>query len=133
MEEKIKVLLVDDNEDELHFMKEGFLASGLYEIIGEAESGDQLLTLMQHPSALLPQVVVSDLNMPGLNGYEVIQEVKTDPSLQNISIVVLSNAPYVPFAEKCKKLGACLYFTKPETFLDYENFARKIYGAVKAC
>ncbi|HWJ28783.1 MAG TPA: response regulator [Flavisolibacter sp.] len=133
MPEKIRVLLVDDNEDERAFMKEGFTASGLYVVVAEAASGDEFFQLIHQSTELLPQVVLSDLNMPGMNGYEVIQEVKADPYLQNISIVVLSNAPQVPFAEKCKRLGACAYYTKPDTFLEYESFAKEIYGTVRAC
>ncbi|HWJ29244.1 MAG TPA: response regulator, partial [Flavisolibacter sp.] len=75
MPEKIKVVLVDDNEDERTFMKEGFTSSGLYEVVAEASNGDELLQLMHQLVGMQPQVVVSDLNMPGMNGYEVLQEV----------------------------------------------------------
>lgn len=133
MTPKISILLVEDNEDERIFMKEGFISSGLYEVVAEAANGNELLKLIHDPSGVRPQLVVSDLNMPGMDGYEVIQEVKTDPALRGIGVIVLSSAPYVPFAEKCKKLGACAFYTKPDTFLEYESFAKKIYGEVMNC
>jgi len=42
MTKKIKMLIVEDNEDERFFMKEGFIQSGLFEIVGEAEDGNEL-------------------------------------------------------------------------------------------
>ena len=130
---KIKMLLVEDNEDERLFMKEGFLQTGLYEIVGEAENGNEMLELLTASSLPMPEVIVSDLNMPGRNGYEVIMDVTTNSSLSHIPIIILTTAPLVPYAERCKKLGACAYYTKPDTFLEYEDFAKKIYEDVRKC
>src|SRR5215212_1485079 len=104
---KPRIFIVEDNEDERLFMKEGFLQSGLYEIVGEAENGNEMLVLLGQPSFPKPDVILSDLNMPGKNGYEVIMDVKTNSSLSHIPIIILTTAPSVPFAERCKKLGAC--------------------------
>jgi CheY-like chemotaxis protein len=133
MTRKIKMLIVEDNEDERLFMKEGFIQSGLYEIVGEAENGDEMLELLNESSFPIPEVILSDLNMPGRNGYEVIMDVKTNSSLSHIPIIILTTAPLVPFADRCKELGACAYFTKPDTFLEYKDFAEKIYGDIKEC
>lgn len=134
MSKKIKMLIVEDNEDERLFMKEGFIKSGLYDVVGEAENGDEMLELFNSPSFSWPELVLSDLNMPVRNGYDVIVDVKTNSSLSHIPVVILTTAPFVPFAERCKKLGACAYYTKPDTFLEYEHFAKQIYGDVmKKC
>ena len=130
MSRKIKILIVEDNEDERAFMKEGFTSSGLYEIVAEAGNGDEMLELFKEPTFSLPEVVFSDLNMPGKNGYEVIEEVKNNSTLPQVPVVILSTAPYVPYAERCKKVGACAYYTKPDTFLEYEGFAKNIYSEV---
>jgi len=124
---KIKVLLVEDNEDERLFMKEGFTATGLYEVIAEAGNGDEMLELFQKPNFSLPELVLSDLNMPGKNGYDVIKEVKADANWAGIPVAIITTAPYAPFAQRCKQLGACAYYTKPDTFLEYQSFATDIY------
>lgn len=126
---KIKVMLVEDNEDERLFMKEGFTQTGLYEVVAEAENGKEMLDILQQTSSF-PQLVVSDLNMPVRNGYEVITDIKTNLSYSHIPVVILTTAPLVPYAERCKKMGACAYFTKPDTFLDYPVFAETIYKDV---
>jgi CheY-like chemotaxis protein len=130
---KIKLFLVEDNDDERMFMVEGFQKSGLYEIIGEAENGDRMLERFKVSSLTMPEVIISDLNMPGRNGYEVIMDVKTHSALSHIPIIILTTAPLIPFAERCKKLGACAYFTKPDTFLEYKEFSEKIYDDVIQC
>ena len=130
MPKKIKVLLVEDNEDERIFMKEGFSGSGLYEVIGEAENGSELLKLFREPSFSYPELVVSDLNMPVRNGYELLIDLKTNSSLSHIPVVILTTAPLVPYAERCRKMGACAYFTKPDTFLEYDVFAATIYDDI---
>ena len=130
MPQKIKMLIVEDNEDERLFMKEGFTQTGLYEIVGEAENGNHMLELFMQPGFSLPQLVLSDLNMPGKNGYEVIKDVKENISYSHIPVVILTTAPLIPYAERCRKLGACAYYTKPDTFLEYRVFAEAIYSDV---
>lgn len=133
MRKKIRMLIVEDNEDERFFIKEGFAQTGLYEITGEAENGNEMLELLAKSSSALPDVILSDLNMPGKNGYEVISDIKANASFSHIPVVILTTAPMVPFAERCKKLGACAYFTKPDTFLDYKEFAENMYDDLKEC
>jgi CheY-like chemotaxis protein len=130
MPQKIKMLIVEDNEDERCFMKEGFTQTGLYEVVGEAENGNHMLELFMQPGFSLPQLVLSDLNMPGKNGYEVIKDVKENISYSHIPVVILTTAPLIPYAERCRKLGACAYYTKPDTFLEYRVFAEAIYSDV---
>lgn len=127
------MLIVEDNEDERLFMKEGLLQTGLYDIVGEAENGNEMLRMLRQSSGPLPEVILSDLNMPGRNGYEVIVDVKTSSTLSHIAVIILTTAPLVPYAERCKKLGACAYYTKPDTFLEYKGFGEKIYRDIGKC
>lgn len=128
---KIKTLIVEDNEDERLFIREGFIQSGLYEIVGEAENGNELMELLN--KSIHSDLILSDLNMPGRNGYEVIIDIKTNGLLSHIPVAILTTAPLKPLADRCKKLGACAYFTKPDTFLEYKEFSEKIYGDIKNC
>lgn len=128
MSRKIRILLVEDNEDERMFMKEGFVATGLYDVVAEASNGDEMLELFQKPSFSLPELVLSDLNMPGKNGYDVIRDVKADANFAGMHVVIITTASSPsPFEQRCKQLGACAYYTKPDTFLEYQSFAASIY------
>ena len=112
-------------------MKEGFTATGLYEVVAEAGNGDELVELFKAPSFSMPEMVLSDMNMPGKNGYDVLRDVRSNGLLPQVPVIILSVAPSVPYGEKCRQLGACAYFTKPDTFLDYPVFAQQIYDRVR--
>jgi CheY-like chemotaxis protein len=133
MRNKIRVFIVEDNEDERIFMKEGFINSGLFDITGEARNGDEMLEILAAEEAGLPDVIISDLNMPGKNGYEVIMDIKGNNQFSHIPVVILTTAPLKPYAERCKRLGACAYYTKPDTFLEYEKFADEIFDDLNEC
>ena len=128
LKKKIKLLIVEDNEDERMFMKAGFSETGCYEIVAEAGNGNEMMELFKNPSFSMPELVISDLNMPGKNGYDVITDVKSNSSLSHIPVIILTTAPQIPYADRCKKLGACAYYTKPDTFLEYKTFGQKIYS-----
>ena len=106
MSDKIKVVIVEDNEDERGFMKEGLTASGLFEVVAEAGNGEELLALFEHGKRPAPPLIISDLNMPGKNGYDVLRDTRDQAAFSNSSVIILSTAPYIPYAERCKKLGA---------------------------
>lgn len=131
MADKVKVVLVEDNEDERLFMREGLTASGLFEVVAEAGNGDELIALFEGSSEAVAPLILSDLNMPGKNGYDVLREVKGNALYAKSCVIILSSAPYIPYAERCKNLGACAFFTKPDTFLEYEEFAKSLYEEVR--
>lgn len=130
MPKKFKVVIVDDNEDERFFMKEGFKATGLFEVVGDACNGEKMFELIGNDVNAMPEVVISDLNMFGKNGYDIITEMKNTPSLSHIPVVIVSNAPKRPYGDKCKALGAASFFTKPDTFLNYDSLAKTLYDTV---
>jgi CheY-like chemotaxis protein len=130
MLKKIKILIVEDNEDERLFLKQGFADTGLYKVVGDVADGDEMLELLKRSS--LPDVIFSDLNMPGRNGYEVIVDITTTSSLSHIPVIILTTAPVSPYAGRCRRLGASGFYTKPDTFLEYKDFGKEIYNDVKA-
>ena len=130
MPRKFKILLVEDDEDERFFMKEGFTSTGLFDIIADAGNGEELLALINKADFSLPEIILSDLNMPGKNGYDILSEIRNKPCLSHIPVFIVSTASCSHSAEKCKRLGAHSFFTKPDTFLEYDQFAQALYNTV---
>ena len=85
----IKVILVDNDTDELFFMEKGFRSSHLYTIIGQCSGWHELLKLLGTITEL-PDLIVSDLNMPGKNGNEIAAAIAEHPLYNSIKVVVLS-------------------------------------------
>jgi DNA-binding response OmpR family regulator len=116
-----KILIVEDNIVILTMQKQIFEMEG-YEIITAQEGMDALKKVHEES----PDIVLLDVNIPGMNGFELCRQIKEEPTLQGIMeeptlqgiIVVMISAVYYSDedAKKGMAMGADAYFTKP-----YEN------------
>ncbi len=103
-----KILLIDDNPAILTFMSKR-LQSEAVEILTADNGADGLrIAKERHPN-----VVVLDLMMPKMHGYTLIQEIRNDPSLNHVKILVISAKTYVADLERTVRLGADRYLSKP--------------------
>ena len=125
--EKLKILIVENDEDEQIFMRRGFMATGLFQIMEILDNGDQVIPTIQNSPAGPPDVVLSDLNLYGKDGFEILTDIKSSPGLSHIPVVIVSSASTQSMIEKSKELGACLYKLKPDNFTEYDQFARYLY------
>lgn len=126
---KYKILIVENDEDELFFMKESFNASGLFEIIGDVKNGNTLFEwLSGKPAAVMPDIILSDLNMPGKNGYDILSEIREMEDYARIPVVITSTSSIKSVMEKCLQLGASDYLVKPESFIDYSSYTKDLYN-----
>lgn len=124
---KYTIIIVENDADEQYFIKEAFDASGYFVIRMQAENGDALINwLNEHPEQL-PDVILSDLNMPGKNGYDVIQYCKGIAMLAAIPIIIMSTSSTPASIQRCLNLGAADYLVKPDTFIEYDVFAANLY------
>lgn len=125
---KYKILIVENDEDELFFMKESFNASGLFDIIGDAKNGNTLFEwLSGKPAEVLPDIILSDLNMPGKNGYDILSEIRENQHYARIPVVITSTSNIKSVMEKCLQMGASDYLVKPESFIDYADYAKDLH------
>ena len=126
------IIIVENDEDEQFFMKEGFNASGLFDIIAQVSNGDHLLEwLTEHP-AVEPDVILSDLNMPGKNGLDILDALKANEKWSQIPVIITSTSSTKSIIDKCYNKGAAEYLVKPETFIDYQPFVQNLYKVIKA-
>ena len=128
---KYKIIIVENDEDEQFFMKEGFDAAGLFHILAQAKNGDDLLEWLEGPEAVAPDLILSDLNMPGKNGYDVIAEMKVHPRFGGTPVVIISTSSTQSIVDKCLALGAADYLVKPDTFNEYVPFVRNLYRLIE--
>lgn len=120
-----RLAIVENDEDERFFMSEAFKASPGFEILGEFGNGDQLTEWLYGPARELPELVLSDLNMPGKNGYDIIDELKaTHP---DIAVFATSTSSVVTTREKCIRAGAKDFIAKPDIFIAYDSFVSEFY------
>ncbi|MCE6991062.1 response regulator [Dyadobacter sp. CY323] len=125
-----KLVIVENDEDERFFMREEFEAFEAFDVLGEFVNGDTLFEwLAQNPSDL-PDIILSDLNMPGKNGYDIISQIKSNPAYTDVKVIITSTSPVISIREKCLSMGASEYLIKPEIFVDYGQYVKELYRKI---
>ena len=113
MEKKDKVILiVEDDEILLRALYMQFKGAGY--TLASAEDGEVAMEIAQR---IHPDLILLDLLLPKKDGFEVLHDLKSDPKLKNIPVIVLSNLGSQDDIEKTQKLGAVDYFVKADTDL----------------
>jgi len=125
---KYKIAIVENDEDELFFMQEAFGSSVMFEILHTAKNGDVLFEwLSEQKASIYPELILSDLNMPGKNGYDILSEMQSDGRYGAVKVVITSTSSMKSVKDKCLSLGAFDFIPKPETFVDYSSFVTQLY------
>jgi CheY-like chemotaxis protein len=124
---KPRIIVIENDSDEIFFMEEAFNKTALFDVLAMVTNGDQLFEWLAGHKGTLPDLILSDLNMEGKNGYDVIAEIKSNPEYNPIRVVITSTSSVASVRDKCMKLGASDYMVKPETFNNYEPFVKELY------
>jgi two-component system, chemotaxis family, response regulator Rcp1 len=113
----VEILLVEDNPDDIDLTVEAFKESSTVSRLHVVEDGVQALAFLRrqgnYSSAPRPNLILLDLNLPRKSGYEVLQEVKADPELRQIPVVVLTTSSADNDVLRSYELAANCYITKP--------------------
>lgn len=115
------ILLADDDEDDRMFFSDVLKDISTAIQLTTAHDGGQLMQLLRKLNSL-PDLIFLDLNMPVKNGYECLQEIRQNPALRTLPIVVLSTTSQEESVQKVYEGGADLYVCKPTE----ENILNKI-------
>ena len=127
MPKPLEVLLVEDDEDDVLLTKEALNDSKVIVSMTVSPDGEDALRRLRreepHANDPLSELILLDLNLPGISGREVLKEIKNDPVLKKIPVVVLTTSAADADIVKCYDLGANCFITKP---VDFEQFQRII-------
>jgi CheY-like chemotaxis protein len=126
----IDILLVEDNEGDVHLTREALKRAKVSNRVHVAADGVEAMDfLMRRPpfgDAPRPDLVLLDLNLPNMDGREVLEAMKSDPSLRTIPVVVVTSSAAEQDVVRTYALNANAYVTKP---VDLHQFLHVI-GAV---
>jgi CheY-like chemotaxis protein len=121
------MLLVEDNPADVGLLKEAFRDGKLLYELHVAQDGEVALEFLrrqgQFANAPCPDLILLDLNLPKKDGREVLAEIKTDPILCEIPVIVLTTSSDEADIHRAYGLHANCYITKP---VDLDEFLRKV-------
>ncbi|UCD35533.1 MAG: response regulator [Nitrospiraceae bacterium] len=119
----ITILMADDDEDDRLMTKEAFDEAKLANELRFVEDGEELLDYLTHRNKYAdsstsprPGLILLDLNMPRKDGREALREIKADPDLRQIPIVVLTTSKAEEDIYRSYDLGVNSFITKPVSF-----------------
>ena len=120
----VRVLVADDNPDHRFLTIRALRdVEGVEMEINQAENGEEALDSVRNQR---PHLVLLDLKMPKVDGFEVLREMKTNPDLRSIPTVVLSSSDRPEDVRQTYELGGNSFVTKPTTAAGLRDGLRKL-------
>jgi CheY-like chemotaxis protein len=128
--ELISVLLVEDDPGDVLLIREAFEDHKVGNMLSVVSDGVEAMRYVrgegEHADAARPDLILLDLNLPRKSGIEVLDEIKNDPRLATIPVVVLTTSEAEEDILGAYKLHANAYITKPVDFEQFSQIVHKI-------
>lgn len=128
-------LLVEDSEEDVFLLRRVFLKANIINPLQVVRSGQEALAYLGGFGAYanraefpLPALVLLDLNMPGVDGFEVLQWIRRQPNLKGLRVVVLTASGAAADINRAYKLGANSFLTKPTDFDRFVEVSQALSG-----
>jgi two-component system, chemotaxis family, response regulator Rcp1 len=126
-DDTIEVLLVEDNSGDVRLIREAMTGAKVRTHFNVVTDGEQAMAFLRSDKAISaavrPDLILLDLNLPRKNGTEVLSEMRADPVLHGIPVVVLTSSAAEQDIRRTYELNANCYLTKPA---DLEEFIRVV-------
>lgn len=127
-----EILLVEDNEDDVLLTREGFERSKVAVNLHHVENGVECMAFLRkqgrYAEAPNPDLVLLDLNMPIMNGYEVLQQISADPELKHLPVIILTTSADERDILQMYRLRCSSYIVKPVDFIQFQRVINEFTG-----
>lgn len=121
--QQVTILLAEDDLGHARLIEKNLRRSNITNDIVHVTDGQQAIDYLFCDECASPLLVLLDLNMPVLDGYQVLDRIKADESTKHIPVVVLTTTDDAREVSRCYDLGCNVYMTKP---VDYPQFSEAI-------
>ncbi|MHC4376875.1 MAG: response regulator [Planctomycetota bacterium] len=117
MHDPVQILLVEDSPGDVRLTQVALKRAGVQSVLHVARNGEEALEFLkgclETEGGTLPDMVLTDLNMPVMGGLELLRHIKGDPALLRIPVVILSTSDAPGDIEQSYELNASCYVRKP--------------------
>ncbi len=128
---ELKVIVAEDDTEDAKNIKRSLEKESVFVKIDVVSDGQELMEFLETNRSSLPTVILTDLNMPRMDGYEVLQEVLQDADFSNVPVIVYTTSSSEYCFTKCKDLGAKAVLVKPFDFKEIEKLPAQIMKVLK--
>lgn len=124
------ILLVEDNAGDIFLFRSSLNQSQVSHTLHQVDTGEAALAFLrqqaEYADAPCPHLVVLDLNLPRKDGREVLAELKADPILRRIPVIILTGSAAKQDILKSYDLHANCYITKPSNLVDFKALVQSL-------
>ncbi len=129
---ELDILLIENDPAMALLTKEAFREAGLFERIIVVQNGDDALSYLRRESKYIgqpyPDLIFLDLHLPRKSGFEVLEEIKDNPHLCAIPVVVISGSSDPREIRKAYELHASCYIRKPDSLDEFLHFLQVCFA-----
>lgn len=126
----LTLLLVEDNDGDVRLIKEAFKESKVLKDFSVVTDGEQALDYLHkrgsYQSSIKPDLIILDLNLPKLSGFDVLADIKSAPQLKKIPVIIFSSSTSDSDILRSYDLKANSYVSKPSDFDAFLEAVRNI-------
>ena len=126
-DDKITIIMVEDDEGHARLIEKNLRRSGIMNEFLHFDNGRSVLEYFKNETMDEDQhektLVLLDLNLPEIDGFEVLEQLKLDERTKKIPVIILTTTSNPREIDKCYELGCNIYITKP---VDYQNFSEAL-------
>ena len=126
----VRFLLVEDDEDHVHVVRRSLEKERVVNAVDHAPNGKVALEMLrregEHADAERPDVILLDLRMPVMDGYEVLDAIKNDPDLATIPVVIMTTSSDENDRRRAYEMRANSYVVKPIDFSQFRSLVRDL-------
>ena len=132
MGDDIQILLVEDNPGDVRLTQEALRDAKVANVLNVVGDGEEAIEYLRrrgrHVDATRPDIVLLDLNLPRLDGREVLMDIKGDADLAKIPIIILTSSSAERDIHSAYELHANCYISKPVDFTEFIEAVRSLEG-----
>lgn len=124
------ILIIEDNASDLRLLEEAFTEADTETTLRSARTGDDAIDVLHRlerkESLALPDLVLTDLHLPGRDGQAVVEAIRNDLNLPNLPVVVLTRSEDSKDVQRCYEAQADAFLTKPTGFEELVVLVKRV-------
>jgi len=129
------ILLAEDDEDDILLVLRAFKEAHIVNPLHVVRDGEEVIAYLKGEGIYanraeypLPSLLLLDLKMPRINGFEVLQWIRSEPTLRALRVIVLTNSAELPDVNDAYQLGANSFLVKPTDFGNFITLFKSLHA-----
>jgi CheY-like chemotaxis protein len=122
----LNIFLADDDTDDCLFFTESLVKLPITTKLTIADDGEKLMQILLSETIDLPHVVFLDLNMPRKNGFECLSEIKMNPKLRHLPVIMFSTSFDQQVVDRLYQNGAQYFIRKPSDYSQFKTIIQQM-------